>query len=916
MMEKLKNFYGSHPIRWTLLTLLIVIVAALLIWYAPSFSMKASEIPVMDIPQTVKGELIPVEITGDGKRKAEPVVVAEQAGRTLTLDPEEMIFTLTDANGTTWSTAITDSTETADKALLLLEYVGENNVFTTFNSYANGTRLYATASVTDPETGENKSVATAYDRIYRIENGVRIEMRILDNTKKLLAYMPRTLSKESYDFFISRIEELEAAGVSVPYRSVLERYWRADPTDPTKYPFQISGDSANPDADRQIIALAEQVGYTRDMLLEDCNRYGHTALSPQLADFSLTLEITLNEKGELIARIPTNEIVTNNPYFKLQRIHVLPNLCATSATSVQLDEQGKPVKDKDGKVVSLKNEGYYLVPDGAGALMQFGTSDGTVADVKRPFMNNDYYQDYFWQTEYGEELMMPVFGVMYGGDEITHGMLAIIEEGEETANLHVSLAQATTGKNKAYASVDTLEHHWVRIYGAYADNTASYLADSGPIRTDFTIRYIPYAQSVSYFDMAMDYRDYLSTTYGKAIEIPEGPSLYLEMLGAVTLTERFVGIPYDSIRSMTTYAQAQEIVEALQGTGTVFQYDGAFNGGVLSGLNNGAKLVGENGTEQDLASLLAAAKADGSELLLLLNISRVYDNGRNYIPYLHAARDFSNSAMEVYLYRADTARMNGHWDPIRPYTVVSPRYFSHLANAFKQDQTQSETLKAAGLAIGDLPNQVYADYRYNDVIDPVEARALALAALDTLCEGESAVALNDPFADVAATGDYALNISRESSGYATYYATVPFRQLALSGLTSVVGEDVNLNSRSLSYYLLQAAELGTSVKYTVCYENPDVLKNSHFESMIAIHWAAWQEEILSAARQCRELRALIGGKTIIGHEMLQPQVFRTTYEDGTVILTNYSALPYESTNGTVEAGSYLPIPAVQEGGAL
>ena len=50
--------------------------------------------------------------------------------------------------------------------------------------------------------------------------------------------------------------------------------------------------------------------------------------------------------------------------------------------------------------------------------------------------------------------------------------------------------------------------------------------------------------------------------------------------------------------------------------------------------------------------------------------------------------------------------------------------------------------------------------------------------------------------------------------------------------------------------------------------------------------------------------------------MLQPKVFQTTYEGGVRVITNYSALPYESTDGTVEGHSYLLIPAAQEGGAL
>ncbi len=898
MMEKFKNFYSAHPIFWTLLALVLVVGISLLVYYAPAFTLKAADCPLETPVASKYGEEIPVEVNylfrGANKRRAEPVVVAEQAGRTLTLDPVEMIFTLKDENGTTWSSAMPGAKDGVDKALLLLEFVGSNNVFTTLNSYDAGTLLYEEIAepVVDPETGKTISASTYayYDSIYPIENGVRIEMRVLDNTREYNAYMPRIMPKATYEFFLQRIAELQAAGEEVKYvDTFMDHYNNPDPLDPNKIPLQ----GAYPpglSAKNQIIDLAIQIGYTREMLLEDCAMYGETPGNPQLADFSIVLEVTLNEEGELIARIPTNEIVNHNDYFTLQRIHVLPNLCAEAAS-------------KDA-------QGYYLVPDGAGALLEFNSSDGTIGDVLRPYMNNDFINDYYWQTEYGEELMMPVFGVMYGGANSTHGMLAIIEKGSETANLHVSLASPTTGKNKAYVSVDTLEHAWVRIYGAYADNTASYLAGSGHIVSDFTIRYIPYAKPVTYFDMAMDYRDYLAETSGKAVETPEGPGLYLEMLGAVTLTERFIGIPYDSISSMTTYEDALAIVETLKGQGVTFQYDGAFNGGVLSGLNRGAKLVGENGSAEALAQLLDAAKASGSDLFLQMNLSRVYDNGRSYIPYLHALRDYSNSAMTVYLHRADTAQMNGRWDPIREYTLVSPRYFRDLTDHITADLAGTESL-----AIGDLAHDVYADYRYNDVIDPVEGRAYALEAIRALGNGRT-LSLNDPFADAAALGAYAVNVSRNSSDYAAYYATVPFRQLALTGLTNVVSTDVNLSSHDLQHYLLQAAELGVSVKYTVCAQNPDVLKNSHFEAMYAIHWDAWQEEILSAAAACGQLREAIGGRAILNHEMLAPQVFRTTYEGDVVVITNYSALPYESTEGTVAPGSYWLSAAVQEGGAL
>ena len=549
--------------------------------------------------------------------------------------------------------------------------------------------------------------------------------------------------------------------------------------------------------------------------------------------------------------------------------------------------------------------------------MQFNTFVGSMAKYDRPYMDNDYYADYYFQSEYAQELRMPIFGVINGIEPSTHGMLAIIESGVDTANLHITLGSTTgtgkkatyTGTNAAYVSVDTLEHARVRINGAYEADSPTYVSDSGHIAMDFTIRYKPYTQAVTYFDLAMDYRDYLAAQSDVEITAPEGPKTYVEVMGAVTLIDRFIGVPYDNITSMSTYKDVEAIIAELP-EGSVVQYDGAFNGGVISELNNGARLVEENGTLEEMKSLLAAAEKKGVQLYWQVNLSRVYDNGRTYIPFLHALRDFSNEVAEIYLYTPDTAKFNGRWDPIRSYTRVSPKYLPTLAEAFVAEVKEQGL--DINLAIGDLGHDVFADFRYNNVINQAQANALVKTALDTLA-AESALTLNDSAASLAPMADYVVNVSRTSSDYASFYATIPFRQLALRGLTQLVGQDVNLNSRSLQYYLLQAAETGMGVKYTVTAQNPDILKSSHFEAVYAAYWAEWKDEIAEAARQCAELSAVIGGQQITDHVILAENVFQTTYENGVRVITNYTAQPYESADGMVEAGTWL---LVQEGGAL
>ena len=886
MMEKIKNIYGAHPIPWTLGILAFVIAAAALIFYYPAFSLEAAEVPQTTTEATAKGDEIPVGGT---------VTVAQEGGRTLSLDTENLILTLKDdATGLTWSSEMTGGAadNLATKALLLVTFRGEDNVETTWNTFQN-------------------CVAFNDYKMFHIDNGVRVEMDINEGDSKVyLEYLPTRFPRERYETFIlPGIEQLLADGKIDQkqrdrYLDMLNQCYRLNPkaNEGERLPeFQsydqfFAGSSPAPSLRDAMITLTGMIGYTREMLIEDCAVFGMTPTFHEPAQFNLAIEFTL-DGGDLVSHIPTQEITSGNPFYKIQRIYVLPNFAAKPAAAA--------------------NDGYFLTPDGSGALMRFNTFAGSMPKYDRPYMDNDFYADYYFQSEYAEELRMPIFGMINGGDVATSGLLGIIEEGWETANLHITLGSVTgsgkkatyNGTNAAYVSVDPLEHARVRINGAYEASSPTYVSDSGHIAMDFTLRLKPYTQTVTYFDMAMDYRDYLAAKSGVEIAAPEGPTTYVEVLGAITKVDRFVGVPYDNINAMSTYKDVETIIAELP-EGSVVQYDGAFNGGIISELNNGARLVKENGTLEEMKSLLAAADKKGIELYWQINLSRVYDNGRTYVPYFHALRDFSNETAEIYLYTPDTAMFNGRWDPIRPYTRVSPKYLPGLAEAFLAELNEQDL--GINLAIDDLGHDVFADFRYNNVINQNQANALVKTTLDTL-DAAADLTLNDTASVYAPMADYVTNVSRQSSDYASFYATIPFRQLALRGLTNLVGKDVNLNSRSLDYYLLQAAETGMSVKYTVSVKNPDMLKNTHFEAIYAAHWAEWKNEILEAAKKCQELSALIGGQQITGHQILAENVFQTTYENGVRVITNYSALPYESADGVVEAGTWL---LVQEGGAL
>ena len=854
-MRKVRDFFGAHPIRNALILIALILVAGLLFWFYPAFGLRSVPIPETLIPHSTRNQAIPV---------GETVTVAQADGRTLTLDTKELVLTLKDdATGKTWISQLPGAAEGKDKALLQLSFLGDDNVLTSWNSYDN-------------------CVAFGTYELYAIPDGVRMELNVNEgDSSDFFEYLPQRIPTERYEAFLmptlnARLEDgtIEEADFK-KYERALKMVYKKNVAE-NCYVLTTSG-TPSISAANQLIAMTKIVGYTRDMLIEDCAVYGTVPDFHEPAQFDIVLEATLSG-GDLLIRLPGDEMKTGNSFYELYRIAVLPSL-------------GSETYDKE-------RDGFVLVPDGAGALMRFNTYTATVPEYIRPFLDNDYYSDYYYMPEYGQDLLLPVFGILNGGETPEKGLMGIVEGGLETANMHVTLASTSgSGANRAYVSFDVMDYSRVKIYGAYSDNGATYLSSSGHIPADYCLRYRPYGTGVTYFDLAMDYRDYLSKQTGKPIQTPDGPRTYLEFIGGVTLADRFLGIPYDRTTTMTSYSELAEIIRTLPEGSVALQYDGAFNGGMLNGLNNALTPVKENGSEETMTELKALAASRDLPLFWQTNPSRVYSNGRNYVPYFHALRDFSNQAAEIYSYNAASTQFNGRWDPIRSYTRVSPAYLPTLTQAMRQADS------SLSFALGDLAHDFFLDYRYRAIVDPVKSRALAKTALEQLAD--QPLALKDPAADLAPLGTWATDVSRNSCEYATFYATVPLKQLVLSGLTSLAGTDVNLASRSLQDDLLEAAELGTSVKYTVSARNPYALKSSHFEYLYAISWADWESEIRSVIGKTGEIREKIGGRSIRNHRMLSPKVFETTYEGNITVTVNYSDEPFETEAGLIPAHSYV-----------
>ena len=862
----LKKFYDKN----TILKIALTIVAAVLLIYVivsiPVWTLKSEKMSDTTSRQPLEGTEIGLD--------AGKVVVAQNGGRTLTVNTADMSFEVKDdAKGYLFKSSANGGAG-SELALLSLTYLGENNNLYEWNTYDN-------------------CVAFSSYSMYQIENGVRININLNEGeSNRFYEYLPRKMSIETYEeMFVGGLQRLMEEGTldgttGERYLTTLSLVYRRSLTEEC-YSVTYNGNPPT-SATNQLIEVANLVGYTQEMLFDDADTFGFTVTIVEPAQFDLVLELTLDDKGDLIAHVPTSSIVSYNDYYTAQALSVLPNFGA--ATADQYDD------------------GYILVPDGSGALVQFNSYIPNVSDYKRPFYDNDFYSDFSFMPEYGEELYMPVYGMLYGTvDHTEKGFLAIVEEGARTAYMNIRLASAgadSANYNKAYASYEIAQYKRVKINGEYSSDSGVYLVNTGMQDLDLTTRYKLYGADTSYFDLAKGYQTYLAEREGRTVQYGDGTAkMYLEVVGGLNIASRFVGIPYSRAYSMTTYEELLDIMKSMEGISYQLQYDGAFNGGWNGKLNRGGGLAGQNGSRSKLQEVLSYTENNGIPLYLQVALTQVWEKGNGFRASAHAIRDYANDEVLLSRYQPVLGILNRalsdgitHDD----YYLLSPKFLSAVTDAFLKDAEDYR-----GLAISDLAGMYYADYRYENYISGEIGDIVLTENLDKLSEDRT-LALSNPHIDKIKFGSIATDISRESSDYATFAVTIPFKQLVMNGLINYTTEDVNLSSKNAEYFILQAAELGSYPKFIVTYKNVDVLKNSDYSYLFSAQYSLQEEKIRAVYEECVSIRSQIGTDEIVGHEVLEEGVYQTTYGNGTVTLVNYNLYDVTLADGTrLPAEGYL-----------
>jgi hypothetical protein len=708
-----------------------------------------------------------------------------------------------------------------------------------------------------------------------VENGFIINYTLSDSRPKGY-WFPTKISKERYQTLVLNpfnAHQWESEADRIYFTNFIRNAYVVDPDDPDTMLLALvqSGSTAVDLVGTLIIDLYEVMyvighygnakdeegeftgEYTFDDVVFDNEMY-EFVIEIKDPEFYIPLKVQLME-DHLHTEILTDQIVAKEPY-EIASIRMLPYLGATRTF----------------------HSGYMLIPEGSGGLMHLNNGKYRQRSYTTHFYDRDLniIPNRLTMSDVGAR--MPIFGTKRGDSAI----LGIIEEGAEHASLTTEVSLKNDSFNKSYVDFS------LKAQGLY------YLTQQGiPIWHPDQYQYHPTIkyyllndEKADYNGMAELYGKYLASKYELQPKTDLSPSLYLDVLGSYDFDDYFLFFPYKNTGALTTYDQALHMIKHFESYGIdnmVINYIGWFNKGINHESPDQLSLDEVLGSRRSFNAFNNHLQTKGYASYYDVDFIRFYDS-----PGLFKNRDISRvvggTTAEFYPFDIASGLPDRTKDPY--YLLKVNAIYEHM-NAFLK---QYNRLSAEGLSLRHFGDQIYSDFHRNNALYRYQILAYYQDMLQ-MASDQQPIMLSNPGVFALPFISHLANLPIETSRYLMVDESIPFYQLAIAGKVDYAMPSINLDQiHDIDYYILKAIETGSNLKFTLSYQNPNVLLSTKYNHYFSTQFSRQANQIIYAMNTIRTLPS--ADAYLIRHEIINPTTIRVTYSDGTIYTLDYQTLTF------------------------
>lgn len=586
----------------------------------------------------------------------------------------------------------------------------------------------------------------------------------------------------------------------------------------------------------------------------------------------IPLDVQLTDKG-VHCSIPIQEIKEEGES-RLLKIGLLPAFGAADETE----------------------EGYFLVPDGSGALINFNNGQHLYDSYSMAVYGTDISQKQDSQGYLNDSVLLPIFGIK----KQAGGILAVISDGASVATIQATVG----GKNTSYNVINpvfTLRDTEVYTIGTSVGRTKEvrlFQEEAGAF-SEFSVDYLFLEQEASdYVGMATTYRQWLLDHGWLNDQRTDDMPLYIRFLAGALKEKSVLGIPTKQIERLTGFQQAQEILQQLKGKGVtdVTVHMESWSTQFLKGkIDVTASPAKELGGAKALQALKTYCEENALQFYLDCEFQKAAKWSAGYNGFMHAARTVSGVPATVT--RFDVAS-RGSIDSTSE-NLLTPAVFTDVFTRFitGMDKTVGKT----GISIGSAANTVFGDHDAN------YSREQAIMAIQAILEkatkdGRGTVGYQ-PNAYMWSYLDFALALPMVSNNFNIQDASVPFVQIVLKGYLPYSTPTVNQTENTRAVFL-KALENGSGLLFTWIAEESQITCDTVYAAYNSVTAEDWMEEAVSYQNELKQVADKIGDSVIIGH-CSEGDVTKTTYSNGVSVYVNHGGAATVFEERSIPAYGYL-----------
>lgn len=529
---------------------------------------------------------------------------------------------------------------------------------------------------------------------------------------------------------------------------------------------------------------------------------------------------------------------------------------------------------------SSTDEGYFVIPDGSGALIRFNNGKTNVKSYSGMVYGSDVTAVSLTEPAVTEQVYLPMYGIVNGDD----AMMVVCTDGDSNAKLTASVS----GQSKSSYNVCGFDFV-VRDSDSYymsGDNTTSLTVfEDGDIKTDgIALRYYPLEteDTPDYTDIAAAYRSYLTDEAGveKTVE-SAAPGLFLDFYGGTEKEKSILGIPIKLKTTLTSFEQAQNILAELTDAqipaeNIRVQYHNWTNAGISNKVDVKAKAAGCLGGKSDWEDLLTFAEERNIAVYPAVN-NQTFVSGNGYYTFTDTTVRISGSYARVYDYDLAYGTQSS---VNKPLSLLSPAAFTELYGDLAAHYTDKSLNR---VSLGSMTAALYGDYG-KKAISRDKAMGILTESYQLLEDGGMEILADTANAYALPYVTEITDVPLQSSGFDLFDEDIPFYQIVLHGVKPYAAEAVNGTATPAQTILLSIAA-GSNLHYDMIGEETSVLKDTALDALYYASAEDWTEEAAKAYAFSKTVLDGLGDQSITDY-VREGDVITTTYENGTVTVVD------------------------------